>query len=123
MKSKRFVNKGLANTIVKWTSLMVTPLFLWMSYLQLNDPDPVLWVGIYAFLAVLVFSIFRNPVYRPFGYGVIICLLLGAWWVWPERFEGITPGKGDIKNIEEGREALGLLFSAILLFMLHYFRR
>lgn len=123
MKSNRSVHRSVANTLVKWFSLLLTPLFLWMAYVQLNDPDPVWWVGIYTFLALLVFSIFRKPIHKPLGYGIIVCLLLGAWWVWPEKFEGVTLGKGDIKNIEEGRESLGLMLSAVLLFILHYFRR
>ncbi|GAB3811307.1 hypothetical protein GCM10028895_01340 [Pontibacter rugosus] len=36
----------------------------------------------------------------------------GAILAWPERFEGIYIGGGDIKNIEEAREALGLLLCA-----------
>ena len=33
--------------------------------------------------------------------------------VFPQKFEGFEIGKGDIKNIEEAREAFGLLIIAI----------
>ena len=33
----------------------------------------------------------------------------------PEKFEGFEIGVGDIKNVEEGREAFGLLIIAMVL--------
>ena len=38
--------------------------------------------------------------------------------IYPEKFEGFEIGAGDIKNIEEGREAYGLLIIAIVMLLL-----
>lgn len=41
--------------------------------------------------------------------------MLALFFLWPEKFEGITIGNGDIVNIERGRESLGLLIVAIVM--------
>jgi hypothetical protein len=43
------------------------------------------------------------------GYGI------GAYLFWPDTFEGVTIGEGEINNIEHARESLGLLILAIVM--------
>jgi len=40
--------------------------------------------------------------------------------MFPEKFEGFTVGNGDIKNIEEGREAFGLLVMGLFFSLFAY---
>jgi hypothetical protein len=85
------------------------------AYLQLNDPDPFLWVWIYiiATIAAVLFTYNKLPYQVYFllfiGYGI------GAYLFWPDAFEGVTIGEGDINNIEHARESLGLLILAIVM--------
>lgn len=43
--------------------------------------------------------------------------LIGFIYFFPEKFEGFQIGSGDIKNIEEGREAFGLLILSLVMFL------
>lgn len=75
-----------------------------------------MWHAVYgiAALASLLFFLGRMNYFL----AAVLCLayLIGAFWNWPEKFEGVEIGKGDIVNIERGRESLGLLIvSAVML--------
>ncbi|MDT7827298.1 transmembrane 220 family protein [Pricia sp. S334] len=84
-------------------------LFVWSAVLQYNDPDALLWYGIYGLAALgsLLFVFGRLP----FSAAIILCVayLVGGIVSWPETFEGFEIGAGDIDNIERAREAGGLL--------------
>lgn len=84
--------------------------------MQYNDPDPVLWVTIY--LAAAVLSVLAAYGRLPVVVLAIACLtcVAAAIYTWPEKYEGLEVGAGDIRNIEEAREALGLLLIAIVMF-------
>jgi len=98
--------------ILKILAVIFTALFVYAIYVQTNDPDPMLWYVIYgvAALASLLFILDKLP------YILAVVLFLGyvvaCAMMWPEQFEGVAIGEGDIKNIEEGREALGMLITA-----------
>ncbi|MDY7395797.1 transmembrane 220 family protein [Aureibaculum sp. 2210JD6-5] len=98
----------------KSLGIIFTILFLWSAYLQLNDPDPLLWIVVYliAALASLLFALSKLN----FLLASILALtyFIGAILNWPESFEGITFNDMSHKNIEEGREALGLLFCGLI---------
>jgi len=87
------------------------------AYLQLNDPDPILWICIYiaaALVAILfVLNKLPNQAYFLFFLGYII----GAYLFWPDTFEGVSIGGGNINNIEHARESLGLLILAVVMFV------
>jgi len=99
----------------KTLGILFTILFLWSAFLQLNDPDPALWIILYliAALASLLFALNKLP----FLLAAILVLVyfIGAILNWPESFEGITFNDMSHKNIEEGREALGLLLCGFIL--------
>ncbi len=92
-------------------------LFLITAGLQYNDPDAFLWIAIYltATLVTLGYVFNKVPFFIPAIAGVLG--IIGFFYLMPEKFEGFTIGKGDIKNIEEAREACGLLITAIMLFV------
>ncbi|PHQ62197.1 MAG: hypothetical protein COC08_01665 [Maribacter sp.] len=91
-------------------------LFLYAVYVQNNDPDAMLWYLIYGVAALASILFLSGKL--PFAIAVILfaSYLIGVFMVWPEQFEGVTIGEGDIVNVERGREALGLLIvSAVML--------
>ncbi|MGI9551495.1 MAG: transmembrane 220 family protein [Aurantibacter sp.] len=85
--------------------------------LQYNDPDPLLWIVIYGVTAIVSFAFATNKVSYSVPLVMGILFLLGSFYVFPETFEGFEIGAGDIKNIEEGREAVGLLVLSLVLFL------
>ncbi|HEA23599.1 hypothetical protein LCGC14_1636050 [marine sediment metagenome] len=92
-------------------------LFSWAAYVQNNDPDATAWYIIYGFAAFasILFAIKRLP----FVVAILLGLaaLIGTYKQWPTTFEGFTIGKGDIENIERGREAFGLLIIAVMMIL------
>ena len=91
-------------------------LFSISALLQYNDPDAVLWIVIYssAALVTLGFLFKKLPYFIPLIVGLLA--IVGFIYLFPEKFEGFGIGDGDVKNIEEAREAFGLLIIAIVMF-------
>ena len=108
-------------TFFKSLGIIFTILFLWSAYLQLNDPDPVLWIVIYLVAAIASLLFAFNKLNFLLAFVLAIGSVIGAILNWPESFEGITFNDMSHKNIEEGREALGLLFCGFI-FMVYAFR-
>lgn len=92
-------------------------LFVISAIFQYNDPDPILWIFIYTAAAIVsVGFIFKKISFViPLIAGVMG--IIGFFFVFPENFEGFSLGGGNIKNIEEGREAFGLLITAVVMFV------
>ncbi len=87
------------------------------AVLQYNDPDPILWMVIYGMTALISFAFAMEKISYlvPLLMGVLF--LVGAIYVFPDTFEGFTIGEGDIKNIEEGRESVGLFILSAVMFL------
>ena len=104
-------------TFFKIFSLVFAVLFLWAAYLQYNDPDSLKWYAIYglAALASILFAFDRLKfLWALFLFGFYIGFSIISW---PAKFEGVTIGEGDIVNVEEGREALGLMILSLVMLM------
>ncbi len=101
--------------ILKLLAIVFTGYFVWAAYMNSNDLDATLWYFIYGIAAIasLLFIAEKLPkiVYLVLAVGYVGV----AFYFWPETYEGVTIGEGDIKNIEEGREALGLLINAVVM--------
>lgn len=114
------------------TAGVFTVLMLVMAFLQLNDPDPALWVAVYLILATL--TLLGAIVGRLTG---IVAAALAIAVVWaltlaPSAYElfayhpvgdlltGMSP---DRPYVEEAREAGGLLIGAIAMLHLLLARR
>ncbi len=92
-------------------------LFLWGAAVQYNDPDSMKWYAIYGMgaLASLLFTFDRLKfLWALFLFGFYLGYSI---YNWPDAFEGVTIGEGDIVNVERGREALGTLILAIVMLM------
>jgi len=92
-------------------------LFLFSAVLQYNDPDPLLWMAIYGVAALVTLGFVFNKVSYKVPALVGLLGVIGFFFIFPDKFEGFAIGKGDIKNIEEAREAFGLLIIAMLMFI------
>ena len=105
------------NTLVKYLSLLMVVLFVTAAYLQWNDPDATLWYFVYgiAALASLLFYLGKLNFVVALILGVLY--IVGAVMLWPEKWEGVTIGEGEIENIERARESLGLLITALIMLL------
>ncbi len=118
---------------MKIINLLLTLVFLLFAFVQLNDPDPILWILIYINMATLcVLAMFkRRYVYWIAAsvvlYSIYAVLLVTSAWQWllsPDRsmlFDDIA--KMQNLYIEETREFLGLLICISVAVFHLYFNR
>ncbi|MDT0608500.1 transmembrane 220 family protein [Croceitalea rosinachiae] len=100
---------------LKILAFIFTALFVYAAAVQYNDPDAVKWYAIYG-LAALASLLFGLGKLRVMWAIILTVFYLGLTiYTWPQKFEGVTIGEGDIINIERGREALGLLIAGIMM--------
>jgi hypothetical protein len=103
------------STFFKILSIIFTVLFVWAAILQYNDPDALMWYALYGLAALASFLFFLGRINYLLTALLCLAYLTGAFWVWPEKFEGVEIGEGDIVNIERGRESLGLLIVSFVM--------
>lgn len=102
---------------MKYTAIIIAIIFVGFAYLQVNDPDPVLWVGIYLVPVYIGVRAFLGHVNIELNIVAIAMTLLGAY----NALTGITTWEGfNIKNMamksinqELAREAVGLMIMAL----------
>ena len=110
---------------MKITNLVLAALFLLFAFVQINDPDPLLWIVIYgAMAAVCVMAAFRYYI-KPLlwillaGFIVYMVVLIPGmqqWLAQPDKSVLFDEGmKMQNLYIEESREFLGLLICVIVL--------
>ena len=101
--------------LFKILGLVFAAWFVYSIVVQANDPDPTLWYIIYGVpvLASLLFVFDKLPYFT--AIFLFVAYVVATMIFWPEKYEGVTIGEGDIKNIEEGREALGLAIVALVM--------
>ncbi|MBT8223441.1 MAG: transmembrane 220 family protein [Eudoraea sp.] len=104
--------------VSKIIALLFALLFAWAAFLQHNDPDPSLWYSFYGVAAIACLLFLFNRFQRILGILLGVVYLAGTLWIWPDNFEGVEIGNGDLDNVERGREALGLLIAAVVMFFL-----
>jgi hypothetical protein len=106
-------------------NFILAVLFLVFAFVQLNDPDPALWIIIYGVMAVVsimaMFEYFnkRMLIILLIAYGAYSTVYIPGMIVWAsqdnkaELFDNIA--KMNHYYIEEAREFLGLLICVIVL--------
>jgi len=96
------------NLVVKAFAWIFGILCVVSAVLQYNDPDPLMWIVIYGIAALLSFGFALGRI----AFMVLLLsgfsALVAGGIIFPEEFQGFEIGKGHIKNIEQGREAVGL---------------
>jgi hypothetical protein len=112
---------------MKIFNIVFAILFVVCAALQYNDPDPILWMPIYLYAAVLCFLAFRGRFY-PVAYivGIVLYGLYALYlfftddgvidWVSRHNAESLTQSmKASTPWIEDTREFFGL---CILIFVM-----
>ncbi|GAB3532142.1 hypothetical protein GCM10027443_15420 [Pontibacter brevis] len=95
--------------------------FISFAAVQYNDPDPAVWMTIYAIAAALSVAAGFGKVSTTTLAIACIAYAVGVIYWWPEQFEGVGDSMRDantgalLRNVEEGREALGLAICSIAL--------
>lgn len=94
-------------------------MFVGFAVVQYNDPDPYIWVPIYLFPAVVSGLVFAGRRVSP---SVLLlaafAFSMGAFFQWPAHWAGVVLKNGmKTVDVEEGREALGLVICAVSLLL------
>jgi len=103
--------------ISKLFAIIFVILCLVSAYLQLNDPDPLLWICLYLAAAVIAILFVLKKLPKLAYFLFFLGYLIGAYLFWPVTFEGVSIGGGDIINIEHARESLGLFILSAVMFI------
>ena len=114
---------------MKIINILLTIIFILSAYVQLNDPDPWLWVAIYGLVAgISAAAIFKKYNMIIVYIGIVICVI-GIGMLFPELIKWIKMGtpniaetmKTDRPYIEFVREFFGL-FIALAALVFHFFQ-
>jgi Transmembrane family 220, helix len=97
-------------------------LFVLFAILQYNDPDPEVWVPIYALAALACFMALTRFGKVWFYALLAVGYLVAAVLQWPPVFEGFVLNEMGMKtvNIELAREAGGLALCALAMGLMAY---
>lgn len=110
---------------MKAANLILAALFIVFAFLQVNDPDPVIWILIYGVVAcACILAAFRYIIPRIwitviavlFAYGFLFIRGITGWINSDEKhllFDEIA--KMQYAWVEEAREFLGLLMCVVVL--------
>ncbi|MFM1878488.1 MAG: hypothetical protein RLZZ241_1354 [Bacteroidota bacterium] len=97
-------------------AFLMTVLFVWAAFVQLNDPDPQIWIPIYGTAALGSVFFLAGKLKSWVALLFAVSFLVGALLYWPDQFEGVDFGEQGMANhnIERGRESLGLGIAALV---------
>ncbi len=109
--------------------IIIAVLFILFAAVQINDPDPWLWIALYAYIAVMAALGHFNVKTKPFLLGGMLICFIWLATLFPDFIRWIKMGmpsiidqmKAEEIHIELVREFLGLLLSIIALFLLYRF--
>ncbi|MDG1433881.1 MAG: transmembrane 220 family protein [Saprospiraceae bacterium] len=114
---------------MKILNILLTILFVLFAIVQMNDPDPLLWVVIYGLVAVVSGLAILGKYYKGIVYlGIAVCVI-GLGILFPELINWIRMGtpnlaetmKTERSYIEFVREFFGLGISLAAL-VFHFFQ-
>lgn len=110
---------------MKTLALTFAVLFVLFAAVQYNDPDPQVWIPIYAFAAMACVMAYAG-LGRPWFFTLMALVYAGtAIWQWPPAFEGFLLDEMGMKtvNIELAREAGGLAICAVAMLTMAWLTR
>ena len=98
-------------------ALLMVVMFLGFAAVQYNDPDPYIWIPIYLLPAIVSGLVFTGRKVSPLLLLLAAAaFLVAAYFQWPAHWAGVALKNGmKTIDIEEGREALGLVICAVVL--------
>lgn len=96
---------------MRYLAIIFALCFLVSAYVQLNDPDPVVWITLYTIPALVSLLFLKKKFPAPVYLVLAIVYLAIAIYQWPPEFEGFL--FGEVKtmrsmNIELARESFGM---------------
>ncbi len=110
---------------MKIATFVLAIMFLLFAFVQINDPDPLLWITIYGSMAVVcimaMFRYFIRPLMWIQGAAFIVYMVilfpgLREWLAQPDKSILFDEGmKMQFRYVEESREFLGLLICLAVL--------
>lgn len=112
---------------MKVLNLVLAAMFLLFAFVQINDPDPVLWILIYGLMAVVCVLAAFKYYYRTVLLAILIAFVaysfvylpgVGEWLRTDDKallFDDLA--KMQHPYIEEAREFLGLLICILVIIM------
>jgi hypothetical protein len=116
---------------MKALNFILAVMFLFFAFLQVNDPDPLLWIAIYGAMAVLgvlaMFNIFHSKVILTlmgvFAAYSLLALKGVQEWLRQENKSALFDDVAKMQHpyIEETREFMGLWICIIVL-IFYYIR-
>ena len=116
---------------MKILNFILALLFLVFAFVQVNDPDPILWILIYGNMAVLCVLAMFSLHYKKWILGTGVLYLIYAAFLFPGAWEWLQSpdrsllfddlAKMQYRYIEETREFLGLVI-CIAVLILHFVR-
>lgn len=108
---------------MKYLNLLLAFIFILFAYFQYNDPDPLLWIIAYSYVAVCILLYqYTDKSMIPISIGTLISL--GVFFSYtPHIFNWFKDGmpsitgsmKAESPYIEMVRESLGILFILLVL--------
>ena len=109
---------------MKIVNLILTVMFLVFSFVQVNDPDPLLWIFFYGAMAIVcvlaafkIYSRIALLILLLIFAGYSIILIPGVMeWLAQDDLSGLFDNVAKMQHpyIEEAREFLGLLICVIV---------
>lgn len=92
-------------------------MFVAGAAVQYNDPDALLWIFIYSIAALISLGFVLNKIGAKLPLVVGVISFIGFLFLYPSDFQGFDLNDGDIKTVELGREAFGLLIISVVMFV------
>lgn len=106
-------------------NFLLAAMFLVFAFVQINDPDPVIWILIYGIMAVFCIMAIFEFYPKKFLIGVLVLYALYslvylpglAQWLRSDNKAALFDNIAKMENlyIEESRESLGLFICIIVL--------
>jgi hypothetical protein len=124
MHSKTYVNKMMMLKLQTYLGAIFAIVFALFSYWQLNDPDPILWVPVYAVSTYVSIQAFRNKTNSELLIILFVLSASAGLQIWSEMtaWEGFLTDGLSMKTINQelAREAVGLWIASFS-FVMYYF--
>lgn len=124
MHSKTYVNKMMMLKLQTYLGAIFAIVFALFSYWQLNDPDPILWVPVYAVSTYVSIQAFRNKTNSELLIILFVLSASAGLQIWSEMtaWEGFLTDGLSMKTINQelAREAVGVWIASFS-FVMYYF--
>ncbi len=116
---------------MRFLNIFLALMFMAFASLQLNDPDPALWIIVYGTMSVVCVMAIFEFYNRKLLIGLAMLFLVYCFFLWPGVAEWLQQEdrsvlfddvmKMDHLYIEESREFLGLVICLMVL-IFYFFR-